>query len=249
MAVAIDRREGAAIGVAVIGHVALFGLLSVGFLATPNPLKLESTPIEVSLTDEAGLVSEAPVIEKEAPAERLAEVPGPPELDSPPPVPVTQPEPVTKPDPTPPKAAPAPAPRPQPKAEAKKSNPAPAKALPKTERSAVKPTGRLTGITDGLTDQQSKGKATTPPGRADGARGPLLDLRADPSAGEAALARADRCRRQPARDDCRGAVEPRRIARRAAACRRTDRQDRQQPAPAGVARGARARRDPARRAL
>lgn len=162
MAMAIDRREGGAIGVAVIGHVALFGLLSVGFLATPNPLKLESTPIEVSLTDEAGLVSEAPVIETEAPAERLAEVPAPPEPNSPPPVPETQPEPVAKPDPTPPKAAPAPAPKPQPKAEAKKSNPAPAKAQPKTERQAVKPTGRLTGITDGLTDQPSKGKATRP---------------------------------------------------------------------------------------
>lgn len=163
MAVAIDRREGAGIGVAVIGHVALFGLLSVGFLATPNPLKLESTPIEVSLTDEVGLVSEAPVIETEAPAERLAEVPAPPEPNSPPPVPETQPEPVAKPDPTPPKAAPAPAPKPQPRAEAKKSNPAPAKAQPKTDRQAVRPTGRLTGITDGLTDQPSKGKATTPP--------------------------------------------------------------------------------------
>ncbi|QDX26388.1 TonB C-terminal domain-containing protein [Sphingomonas suaedae] len=162
MSLALDRREGAGIGVAVIGHVVLFGLLSVGFLATPNPLKLETTPIEVSLTDEVGLVSEAPVIEREAPAERLAEVPAPPEPDSPPPVPETQAEPVTRPDPTPPKAAPAPAPKPQPKAEAKKSNPAPAKAERKTERQAVKPTGRLSGIVDGLTDQPSKGKATRP---------------------------------------------------------------------------------------
>lgn len=161
MALALDRREGAGLGVALIGHVVLFGLLSVGFLATPNPMKLESTPIEVSLTDEVGLVSEAPVIEREAPAERLAEVLAPPEPDSPPPVPQTQPEPVTRPDPAPPKAAPAPAPQPK-KAEAKKSNPAPAKAERKTERQAVKPTGRLSGIVDGLTDQPSKGKATRP---------------------------------------------------------------------------------------
>ncbi|MFL9840906.1 TonB C-terminal domain-containing protein [Sphingomonas sp. ST-64] len=162
MALALDRREGAGIGMAVIGHAVLFGLLSVGFLATPNPMKLETTPIEVSLTDEVGLVSEAPVIEREAPAERFAEVPAPPEPDTPPPVPDTQPEPVAKPDPTPPKAAPAPAPKPQPKVEAKKSNPAPAKAERKPTREAVKPTGRLSGIVDGLTDQPSKGKATRP---------------------------------------------------------------------------------------
>lgn len=162
MAVAIDRREGVGVGVAVIGHAALFALLSLTIMPKVDPLDIKPTPIEVSLTDEAGLVSEAPVIETEAPAERLAEVPAPPEPNSPPPVPETQPEPVAKPDPTPPKAAPAPAPKPQPKAEAKKSNPAPAKAQQKTERQAVRPTGRLTGITDGLTDQASKGKATTP---------------------------------------------------------------------------------------
>lgn len=162
MAFALDRREGAGIGLAVLGHIALFGLLTVGFLSTPNPIKLEPTPIEVSLTDEVGLVSEAPVIEREAPAERLAEVPAPVEPDSPPPAPVTEPEPAARPDPTPPKAAPAPAPRPQPKAAAKKSNPAPAKAQPKAERQQVRPTGRLSGIVDGLTDQPSKGKATRP---------------------------------------------------------------------------------------
>jgi outer membrane biosynthesis protein TonB len=162
MAVAIDRREGIGIGVAVIGHAALFALLSLAIMPKVDPLDIKPVPIEVSLTDEAGLVSEAPVIEKEAPAERLAEVPAPPEPDSPPPVPETQPEPVRKPDPTPPKAAPAPAPKPQPKAEAKKSNPAPAKAQPKNERKNATPTGRLTGIVDGLTDQASKGKATTP---------------------------------------------------------------------------------------
>lgn len=160
---AIDRREGLGIGVAAIGHVALFAALSLSLLAAPKPMKIESAPIEVSLTDEAGLTSEAPVIEREAPAERLAEVPAPPEPATPPPVPQTQPEPVAKPDPAPPKAAPAPAPRPQPKAEAPKSNPAPAKAQPQPQqRRDARPTGRLTGIVNGLTDQQSPGKATTP---------------------------------------------------------------------------------------
>jgi len=176
MALAIDRREGAGIGVAVIGHVALFGVLSVGFLATPNPVKLEATPIEISITDEVGLKSEAPVINREAPAEKLAEVPGPVEPDTPPPAPQPDPQPIARPDPTPPKSAPAPAPKPQPKAEPKKAptpprpdsrtqaqtNAAQSKAQPKSARQPVTQTGRLTGLLDGLTDQQSKGKATTP---------------------------------------------------------------------------------------
>lgn len=194
MAFALDRREGAGLGVAILGHAVLFGLLSVGFLATPNPLKLEPTPIEISLTDEVGLKSEAPVIQKEAPAERLAETPGPVERETPPPAPQPDPQPVARPDPAPPKPVPAaqpkPQPKPVPKAEPKKTPPAPAKAEPKaktqpktaepqpkaaakrtasqskaqqsTASKAVRPTGRLTGIVDGLTDQPSKGKATTP---------------------------------------------------------------------------------------
>ncbi|MEG3179161.1 cell envelope biogenesis protein TolA [Sphingomonas sp. LT1P40] len=175
MALAIDRRESAGLGLAVIGHVILFGVLSVGFLATPNPLKLEPIPIEISLTDEVGLKSEAPVINREAPAERLAEVPGPVEPDTPPPAPIPDPQPIARPDPTPPKAAPAPAPRPQPKAEPKKAATPPRaepkaatktasqpRAQPKAATKSARPTGRLTGIVDGLTDQPSKGKATTP---------------------------------------------------------------------------------------
>ncbi len=111
----MDRAEGAGLGVAVIGHVALFGLLSVGFLATPNPMKLESTPLDVSLVDEIALRSAAPSA-VEPPAQSLAPEKGAPE-DAPPPsesVAVTEPSP-----PVPaPKAAPPPTPseisRPQP---------------------------------------------------------------------------------------------------------------------------------------
>lgn len=71
MAVALDRGEGTGLGLALLGHLVLFGLLTVGFLATPNPAKLEPTPIEISLTDEAGLKSEAPVINRSAGASRL----------------------------------------------------------------------------------------------------------------------------------------------------------------------------------
>lgn len=164
MALAIDRREGTGLGLALLGHVILFGLLTVGFLATPNPEKLEPTPIEISLTDEAGLKSEAPEINREAPAERLAEVPAPPEPVTPPPVAQPEPEPVVRPNPAPPKAEPRPAPKkPEPpKAEPKKASAAPPKAQPKPTTREVRPTGRLTGIVDGLTEQASKGKATRP---------------------------------------------------------------------------------------
>ncbi|RSX07727.1 cell envelope biogenesis protein TolA [Sphingomonas koreensis] len=165
MAVALDRGEGTGLGLALLGHLVLFGLLTVGFLATPNPAKLEPTPIEISLTDEAGLKSEAPVINREAPAERLAEVPAPTEPVTPPPVAQPEPEPVVRPDPAPPKPEPRPAPRkPEPpkKAEPKKASAPAPKATPQPTRREVRPTGRLTGIVNGLTDQPSKGKATTP---------------------------------------------------------------------------------------
>lgn len=162
MALALDRREGAGIGLALLGHVILFGLLTVGFLATPNPAKLEPTPIEISLTDEVGLKSEAPVINREAPAERLAETQAPPEPLTPPPVERPEPEPVVRPDPAPPKAEPRPAPKAEPrKAEPKKASAAAPKAQPKMTTREVRPTGRLSGIVDGLTDQPSKGKAKT----------------------------------------------------------------------------------------
>ena len=37
----MDRAEGAGLTVALIGHAVLFGVLSVGFLATPNPAELK----------------------------------------------------------------------------------------------------------------------------------------------------------------------------------------------------------------
>ena len=42
----MDRAEKLGLGAATAGHVVLFGLLSVGFLATPNPLKIERNPVD-----------------------------------------------------------------------------------------------------------------------------------------------------------------------------------------------------------
>lgn len=115
----MDRSEKIGFGVAVAGHVVLFGLLSVGFLATPNPAKLQQTPVEVSLVTDVALEATAPQ-SVTPPAESVAPDKGAPE-DAAPPAPAEA-EPEPEPDPVPP--APAPEPEPQPK-------PAPAKAQPK----------------------------------------------------------------------------------------------------------------------
>lgn len=191
MALAIDRREGTGLGLAIVGHAILFGLLSVGFLSTPNPLKLEPTPIEISLTDEVSLKSEAPAIQKEAPAERLAEVPGPVELDTPPPAPQPDPQPIARPDPTPPKPVPAPQPRPQPrpvpKAAPRKTPPTPAKAEPKARAQprAAQPQAKAqakTTASQSSAPARSASRAARPTGRLTGIVDGLTD---QPSKGKA----------------------------------------------------------------
>ena len=51
----MERSEKVGLGGAGAGHLILFGLLSVGFLSTPNPEKLKQQPIDVSLVDEVAL--------------------------------------------------------------------------------------------------------------------------------------------------------------------------------------------------
>ena len=91
----MERAEKYGLGLAVAGHVVLFGLLSVGFLATPNPVKLEQKPIDISLVDAVALESAAPAT-TEPPASSQAPDIGPPE-DAPPPA-----ESVSEPEPAPP---------------------------------------------------------------------------------------------------------------------------------------------------
>ena len=82
----MDRIEKTGLGVAAVGHILLFGLLSVGFLATPNPNDLKSKPIEVSLTDEIALESGSPTPNAD-PKQIEAPEEGPLELASTPPPP------------------------------------------------------------------------------------------------------------------------------------------------------------------
>ena len=148
----MDRGEGFGLTMAIAGHVALFGLLSVGFLATPDPMKLEATPIEVAIVDDVGLTSTSPNPTMEEPAAKLSPVEAPIEPDSAPPEPAAQPEPAAKPQPTPPKPAPAPNAKPQPPAKPVSAAP-PSKPVPNRNTA---PTGRLDGIVNGLTDRASR---------------------------------------------------------------------------------------------
>lgn len=125
------RGEAIALGIAVTGHALLFGLLSIGFLATPNPAKLQQRPIEVSLVKDVGLESAAPVA-PEPPAQSVAPEQGLPE-DAAPPAPIEPAPPEPKPAPPQPAPEPKPQPRvqPQPKPEPKPASPAKPAPAPK----------------------------------------------------------------------------------------------------------------------
>jgi len=138
----MERAEKYGLGVAAAGHILLFGLLSVGFLATPNPLKLESQPIDISLVEEVALESAAPAT-TEPPATSEAPDTGPPEDAPPPAEAVSEPEPappVTKPAPTqPPPPKPAPVAKPQPPKPAPPKPAPPKPTPPKPAPKAAKP--------------------------------------------------------------------------------------------------------------
>ncbi|MBK5263948.1 MAG: cell envelope biogenesis protein TolA [Alphaproteobacteria bacterium] len=161
----MERAEKIGFGIATAGHVLLFGVLSAGFLSTPNPLKLRTPPIEVQLVDEVGLEMAAPKISHEEMAASQAPEIGPTEEaeriapKSPEPAPLPAP-------PQPKQAAPAPKPtkqaRPKP-TPPKQSESSKAQAKPKADKRAR---GSLLGsdFLKGIqTERPTKATATTPP--------------------------------------------------------------------------------------
>ncbi len=158
----MDRVERNGLGLALIGHVALFAALSLSLLKPPKLPVIENDPIEVDLVTKMAEETTAPDPQPTPPAAAKAEEPTPPEPEAlpqvvppPPPKPLPRPEPkpVPKPQPKPvPKPAPKPAPKPQPKpTPAKpqpKPKPTPAKPQPKPAK-PVAPTGNITGILGG----------------------------------------------------------------------------------------------------
>ncbi|WP_333963350.1 hypothetical protein [Sphingomonas aurantiaca] len=75
----MDRSEKIGLGVALVGHVVLFGLLSVGFLDAPEPPKIQQQPIDVSLVPDVALEATAPQ-STEAPAQSIAPDEGGPRM-------------------------------------------------------------------------------------------------------------------------------------------------------------------------
>lgn len=185
----MERSERIGFGVAAAGHLVLFGLLSVGFLATPNPELLKPTPIEVSLVEDVGLEAQAPQAVTPPAQSRAPEI-GPPE-EAPPPAPsdtapepdpapplpqpkaAPPPEPAPKAPPRPKKAAAAPAPvkakippkRQAPAPTPAKTKPAPAK-MAGTNAAATRPRPRGSRLGDdflkGISDQPAKSKSVVP---------------------------------------------------------------------------------------
>lgn len=130
----MDRAEKIGVGVATAGHVLLFGLLSAGFLATPNPLRLKTPPMEVSMVDEVALKSTAPQISTAPPPPSVAPEQGATQDAAPAP----EPAPAAEPVPAPPPPRPQPKPTP-PKDVAKPAPPKPAPAKKDVAKVAPKP--------------------------------------------------------------------------------------------------------------
>ncbi len=94
----MQRVEQTGLGISVVGHVAIFTILSLGLFAASKPSIIPPTPIDVQIVDQIGLTDTAPEPPKVAPAQSVAPVVGPPEA--------AEPEPAPQPSPTPPAPAP-----------------------------------------------------------------------------------------------------------------------------------------------
>ncbi len=188
----MERAEKIGLGVETSGHVLLFGLLSAGFLSTPNPLKLNSPPMDVSLVDEVALKSMAPQVSTQPPPPSVAPEEGPTEDAAPAPQPAPAPEPTPAP-PAPPPAPPRPAPREAPAKPREKPAPpkkatakAPAKPKPAAEKPAAKakpkpekPTPKPAAAAPTKSSSKAKKTSDAPAkasgaGKADKPRGSLL---------------------------------------------------------------------------
>ncbi|MGC5799961.1 cell envelope biogenesis protein TolA [Sphingomonas sp. NFX23] len=175
----MDRSEKIGLGVAVVGHVLLFGALSLGFLAAPElPKKIEQQPIDVSLVPDVALEATAPQ-SAETPAQSIAPDEGAPEDAAPPAPEEAEPEP--KPDPVPP----APQPKPTPPKPAPKPQPAPEpKPQPKPKPAPPKPVAKPAPVPKPVVKPQPKPEKA-PPAKAAPAKSAPTKAAAKPSAAPA----------------------------------------------------------------
>ena len=149
----MEKAEKIGLGIAAVGHVALFGALSLSILSSTNDA-FRNKPIEVMIADEVGLESAAPDPSMITPATSVAPELGAPEESS-----FVEPEPL----PEPPKAEakPTPASKPAPVSREPRRRPdKPASTTAKAEPKPVpkpKPRGSRLGddFLKGVTDAPS----------------------------------------------------------------------------------------------
>lgn len=113
----MQRADATGLGVAAVGHILLFGVLSLGLTLAPKPVPPLTQPVDIQIVDEVGLQDTVPNPSPIEPAPSVAPEVGPP-IEAPVPEPITAPLPRVTPAPTPPKPTPkvaAPAPKPVPK--------------------------------------------------------------------------------------------------------------------------------------
>ncbi len=134
----MDRAEATGLGVAVTGHVALLGVLTLGLAGVAHS-PVPTAPIEVSFVEEVGLTSAAPEPVVTPPEQGMAPLAGPPEDSA---AQQSEVEPVAEPRPAAPQPRPAPQPRerraqPQPRPQPKQSTPRaqPSRSPPSANRS------------------------------------------------------------------------------------------------------------------
>jgi len=148
----MEKAEKFGLGIAAVGHVALFGALSFSILSSTNDA-FRNKPIEVMIADEVGLESAAPNPAMVTPATSVAPELGAPEESS-----IVEPEPL----PEPPKAEakPKPAAAPAPVSREPRRKPDKPASVAKTEskpKPKPKPRGSRLGddFLKGVTDASS----------------------------------------------------------------------------------------------
>ncbi|HEU4960686.1 MAG TPA: hypothetical protein VFT56_09770 [Sphingomonas sp.] len=174
----MDRSEKTGLGVAIAGHVVLFGLLSVSLLWRRPPPSTHA-PMDVTLSTEAAMEAAAPHTTQN-PAQSVAPEVGPPE-EAAPATPLQSAAPEPQPAPPQPKAAPqpkpAPAPKPKPERQQPKAQSKPHAAPEKTqghEKAATKPRERGSHLgpdfLKGITADKSTSRDQAPRASKVGAR-------------------------------------------------------------------------------
>lgn len=178
----MDRAEQAGLGVAVAGHVLVFGALSLGLIAAPKPLLPPTPAVDIQIIDAVALKDQAPnpaPAPPAPPAPSVAPEVGPPTEVPPPPEPVAALERDPMPVPSPPAPARKVAVQPKPRPAAKPllprrvaAQPAPAKpnlklalAAPSSPTGPVAPPrgARLgSDFLKGIADRPTASSAPTP---------------------------------------------------------------------------------------